>query len=394
MVGREGETDRQMGRQSYSKCESMVSPSLYLFNSLSNPPPPFPCLFPSFSSADLRRNLVRELKRYTRKAKPTGKLLGSGTYGSVMELTSAGETVAGKVFRISSSYTHQKDIVRICGEVILMIQLRHPNIVQCKGVCFLVDQHLPVLLMEWLMTNLHTYLLDPTNSNLPLHRIVPILHGVSSGLASLHNQRPAVIHRDLTGKNILLDSELTAKITDFGNSRIVDLDAEATPETFTSLPGTLEYMPPEAQSGNLEYTISLDVFSFGHLSLFTIIQSPVYPLLPPSYTDAEGLHVCSEVKRREEYLDKAEQLLGGKHSLIVLMKQCLHNNPVLRPHTAELVTRLQDISGTVWYWNLTVSYPLTHTHTLKSCNRVFFFIMQVINPQSPPVTPEPRKQRV
>ena len=170
-------------------------------------------------SSYLRRTLVQQLKTYTRKAKPTGKLLGSGTYGSVMELSLAGEAVAGKLFKASSSYTHQQAIVsRLCAELILMIQFQHPNIVECKGVCFLVDQYLPVLLMEMLTTNLHSFLLDPTNSDLPVWRKVSILHDVTSGLAYLHSQTPAVIHRDLTGKNVLLDSKQRAKIADFGNS--------------------------------------------------------------------------------------------------------------------------------------------------------------------------------
>ena len=127
----------------------------------------------------------------------------------------------------------------------------------------------------------------------------------------------------------------------------MDLDPETTPETFTALPGTRDYMPPEAEGGSTKYDPSLDVFSFGHLSLFTIIQSPVYPLLPSTYPDDEGLHARSEVKRREQYLEKAEELLGEEHSLVVLVKQCLHNYPARRPQTAELVTRLQDTSDTL-----------------------------------------------
>ena len=298
------------------------------------PPPP----------ADLRRALVRQLKPYTRKATPTGVVLGSGTYGSVIELTSARETVAGKVFRMSSTVRLQAIANRVCGELIMMTQLHHPNIVQCKGVSLLVDQPLPVLLMERLMSSLHAYLLHPDNSNLPVERKVSILHDTASGLDYLHNHTPAIIHRDLTAKNVLLDSELRAKIGDFGNSRIMDLDPDSSPETLTSLPGTLEYMPPEAQGGRVTYDPSLDVFSFGHLSLFTITQSPVY-LLPPTYHDESTSELCarSEVKRRTQFVEAAEQLLSENQSLVALIKQCLHNSPAQRPRTGELLTRLQEM---------------------------------------------------
>ena len=296
----------------------------------------------SFLTADLRK----ALKPHTRKAKPTGIELGSGAYGTVIELRSAGEIVAGKVFKTSSTIDHPL-MNRLREELDLMVTAHHSNIVQCKGVCFLRNKTMPVLLMERMMSSLHAYLLDPIRSNLVLERKVSILLDVASGLVYLHSRIPAIIHRDLTAKNVLLDSELKAKIADFGNARIIDLDPETTPETFTSLPGTRDYMPPEAEGVSTKYDPSLDVFSFGHLTLFTIIQSPVHPLLPSTYTDAEGLHARSEVKRRQQYLDKAEQLLGEEHSLVVLVKQCLHNYPAQRPQTAELVTRLQGILGTL-----------------------------------------------
>ena len=105
------------------------------------------------------------------------------------------------------------------------------------------------------------------------------------------------------------------------------------------------------------------VFSFGHLSLFTIIQSPVHPLLPSAYTDDEGLHARSEVKRREQYLKKAEQLLGEEHSLVALVRQCLHNYPAQRPQTADLVTRLEGILGTLgWSGGMSSSQPAGQQH--------------------------------
>ena len=308
---------------------------------------------------------MEQLKPYTSRAKPTGTVLGSGTYGKVIELISARESVAGKIFKYSNAALQQGKVNEICGEVIMMLQLQHTNIVQCKGVSLLVDQPLPVLLMERLKTSLHDYLLHQDHSNLPMERKVSILLDTASGLEYLHSRTPAIIHRDLTAKNVLLDSELRAKITDFGNSRIMDLDPESTPETLTSLPGTLEYMPPEALGSNTSYDPSLDVFSFGHLSLFTITQTLVQPLLPPSYTDITTGKLCarSEVKRREKSVRSAEQLLSEIPSLVAVIKQCLHNNPAQRPRTAELITRLSEIITS----DIKFSFSSFHCSLCKPC---------------------------
>ena len=310
---------------------------------------------------------MRQLKPCLRKAKPTGTVLGSGTYGSVIELISAKETVAGKVFRMSSTVRLQAIADRMCEELIMMTQLHHPNIIQCKGMSLLVDQPLPVLLMERLMSSLHAYLLHPDNSNLPIEKRVSILLDTASGLDYLHSHTPAIIHRDLTAKNVLLDSELKAKIADFGNSRIMDLDPDCSPETTASLPGTLEYMPPEAVGGSVTHDPSLDVFSFGHLALFTITQTPVQPLLPPNYTDSTGkLCARSEVERREQFVEKTEQLLSENQSLMVMIKQCLHNNPAQRPCTGELVLELQEMI-TSGEWNL-------HSFSLDVSLHVHYYI--------------------
>ena len=285
--------------------------------------------------------LQSQLKAYTKKARRTGNILGTGAYGSVVELKSAGEIVAGKIFRISSAMQLQAVLKTVRAEVIMMTQLHHPNIVQYKGVTFIPQLRLPILLMERMMTSLHDYILSPDNFNLPMKRKVLFLLDTARGLDYLHSHTPAIIHRDLTAKNVLLDSQLRAKISDFGNSRIVDLDPNATPQTMSTKQGTLEYMPPETMGGRAANDSSLDVFSFGHLSLFTLIQQQIQPLLPPTYPDSSGiLNARSELMRREEFMDKAENLMSDSH-LLKLIKQCLHNHPAQRPKTGELVTKLK-----------------------------------------------------
>ena len=152
----------------------------------------------------------------------------------------------------------------------LMSDLRHPNITQFLGICFFPDCQFPVLVMERLSGNLDDLL--ETVPNIPLVLKRSILADVAQGLLYLHKHNPQIIHRDPTAKNVLLTSAFMAKITDFGNSRIVNLQPGQLARTLSQLPGTLVYMPPEALSPSARYGPSLDIFSFGHLALFALNQ--------------------------------------------------------------------------------------------------------------------------
>ena len=153
----------------------------------------------------------------------------------------------------------------------LMSKLNSPYITRFHGVCFFSDLRLPVLVMERLDRNLHD-LLEQGNSNLSLELKLSIISNVANGLIYLHANNPVIIHRDLTAMNILLTESLVAKISDFGSSRIVNLQPGQLARTLSRLPGTLVYMPPEAVSASSHYGPSLDVFSFGHLALFVLLQ--------------------------------------------------------------------------------------------------------------------------
>ena len=281
--------------------------------------------------------MLNQLRPKTKQAIPTGTVLGSGAYGSVIELRCEGKIVAGKIFR-TLSVDHTTAVQkRIKDELNIMMKVNHPNIVQTMGVCFLSDEPLPVLLMERMEYNLHSYLVDPKHSSLPVWTKLSILCDIANGLTCLHNHKPPIIHRDLTANNVLLDSKATAKIADFGNSQISQTFMIL--GTLTSYPQSLEYNPQE------DCSPSLDVFQFGDLALFTTVQTPVRPLLEPTYTDGRTkvLQARSEVERRQPSLDKAEELLSGNHSLLELIKQCLHNNPEERPHTEKLFKTLQEM---------------------------------------------------
>ena len=227
------------------------------------------------------------------------------------------------------------------SELKILCSLRHPNIVHYEGVCDLPDSKLPALVMEQLPMNLHDFFLDYSHKTLPLKPKFSILHDVASGMAYLHNHKPVVIHCDLTAKNILLSNNIVAKISDFGNSRFVDSDP-AEVQITAHVPGTIVYMPPEASSNPARFNCKLDVFSFGHLALFTVTQVFPCDLLPATFCDDDdAIHARTEVERRQKYIVLLEQQLQKDHELVKLIRQCLDNRPRMRPTAADIETKMQ-----------------------------------------------------
>ena len=153
-------------------------------------------------------------------------------------------------------------------------------------VSFPTANLLPVLLMERFDGSLDE-LLEPV-PNIPLALKQSILEDVSRGLRVYlqHKHTPQIIHRDVTAKNVLLTSSLVAKITDFGNSHIVNLQPGQLARTHSRLPGTLVYIPPEALEASSRYGPSLDIFSFGHLALFIRLQVGRHSICWPWFLDS------------------------------------------------------------------------------------------------------------
>ena len=152
----------------------------------------------------------------------------------------------------------------------VMAEMRHPHVVQFLGLCYLEESALPVLVMEKLDQSLD-HLLE-TEPNLSLNLKLSLLTDVAWGLLYLHTHNPPVVHRDLSARNVLLTSAMVAKISDLGNARIVNLLPGHLARTLTCVPGTLTYMPPESFDEHSQYSPQLDIFSFGHLALYTLTQ--------------------------------------------------------------------------------------------------------------------------
>ncbi len=183
----------------------------------------------------------------------------------------------------------QETVKRYQRECELMASLRHPNITQFLGLCFLDRSELPLLVMQRLVMNVDDLL--ECAPNIPFPVKISILTDTGSGLVYLHSRGPPIVHRDLTARNILLTSALTAKITDMGNSRMVTLKPTQLVQTLSKNPGTTVYMPPEALSENHRYGPSLDVFSFGHLAIFVLTQVNILSALIKQLLGKKSQHL-------------------------------------------------------------------------------------------------------
>ena len=225
---------------------------------------------------------------------------------------------------------------RFAEECRLLSQMRHPNVVQFIGVYFESQVATPILVMEFLPTNLSSCIDE--YGILPKEINYSILHDVSLGLSYLHNQTPPIIHRDLSANNVLLTSNMTAKISDLGVARIVNL----TPlqmSRMTETPGTPSYMPPEVMVADPRYDTSVDIFSYGIMMIHVFSGKWPHPKIGQTRTEANGRLVpVSEAERREEYLRD----IGQYHLLMDLILTCVNNHPPQRGNASEIVQRLKD----------------------------------------------------
>ena len=202
-------------------------------------------------------------------ARPTGTQLGSCAYGSVVEVEVNGVICVGKTIHETIHEILKSIPQKFIGECQLMSTLRHPHLVQFFGVCFSPHSTLPVLVMERLLTDLDRLL--ACNPDIPLSMKRSVLTDVARGLVYLHNRNPPVIHMDLTARHIFLNSAMVAKIGGLGSACTVNIQSQLAenPDIYS---GTMVYLPPEALESNPMCGTSVDSFSFGHMSLFTITQ--------------------------------------------------------------------------------------------------------------------------
>lgn len=268
-----------------------------------------------------------------------------GSYGMVYRLENRGVTYAGKIPIVKENVDAQHLVAIHYNECRILSKLNHQNIVRFMGICFpSTISPYPVLVMELLLGSLDEILDDI--QDIDFSTKVSILLDVANGLEYLHYQNPPIIHRDLCAQNILLNRDTEAKIADFGTARVLDIQQDQLHQPMSpGVPGTQPYMPPEAFIPNPEYGCPLDIFSFGHLSLYVAIQQAPENLLPAEIHN-------TEVLRRTQYVDILFDTFGDNHPLTELIWDCLDNDPSLRPTAEDARKALQVIFTPGPYTNL------------------------------------------
>ena len=259
----------------------------------------------------------------------TGTVLGRGFYAQVVEVKHEDNLYAAKIYHNQD----EKDFFKVFSkELHIYTQIRHPNIVSCYGLCKLQDNNTGVIVMEKMDTSLHKFLQQGHIA--PAYKF-RILRDILKGLNYLHQKQ--IIHRDLTVTNVLLDSNYVAKISDFGNSRVIPPSRAL----MTSKPGTLLYMPPEAQEQGHDYDTKIDIFSFGHLLLYVLNQKePRVKKATYKCGHPPKLVGRTELERRDESIHQMKQQLHGgeSHPLYLIVSQCLDDEPDKRQTCQEILS--------------------------------------------------------
>ena len=216
-----------------------------------------------------------------------------------------------------------------------------------------VDSTIPVMIMELMDESLYDYI-----NKLPMAKNAwmkkgSILPDVAEGLSYLHAQKPSVVHRDLSPKNILLKAGKgevpVAKISDLGVAKIIKADSRRTQSVLTKAPGTQDFMPPECLEDGPVYGIPLDVFSYGGIVLFVATHKWPTPIAQVTRNPVTKQYVVrSEVERRQKYIDEMAECGEG---LKPLVESCLSNDPSERP-TMPAVSKQLKVS----VYNMSMDY--------------------------------------
>ncbi|KAF8030281.1 hypothetical protein BT93_E2661 [Corymbia citriodora subsp. variegata] len=256
--------------------------------------------------------------------------IGEGGSGRVYRaLLPTGHSLAIKKIRSSEGDEIEQITASFINEIRLLTAIRQRNIVKFYGFCSSGPHKF--LVYDLIERGSLASILNDNGKAARLYwrRRVEIVRDIARALCYMHNDcMPPIIHRDVSSRNILLNREGEAFLSDFGISRILKPNSS----NWTAVAGTCGYVAPE-----LAYTMSLtekcDVYSFGVLTLEVMMGK--HP--------AELSSLCSEQSMElEDLLDArlpppADRITMNEVKEIVKQAcSCIDVDPNRRPTMREV----------------------------------------------------------
>lgn len=257
------------------------------------------------------------------------KVIGAGEFGEVYKGTlkaSGKKEVPVAIKTLKAGYT-EKQRVDFLSEASIMGQFSHHNIIRLEGV---VSKYKPMMIITEYMENgaLDKFLREK-DGEFNVLQLVGMLRGIAAGMKYLANMN--YVHRDLAARNILVNSNLVCKVSDFGLSRVLEDDPEA---TYTTSGGKIpiRWTAPEAISYR-KFTSSSDVWSYGIVmwEVMTYGERPYWEL-----SNHEVMKAINDGFRLPTPMDCPS-------AIYQLMMQCWQQERARRPKFADIVSILDKL---------------------------------------------------
>lgn len=172
--------------------------------------------------------------------------------------------------KIFDAFQHATDAQRTYREIEILRQTEHPNIIKLFDTIRADNSKDVYLLFEFMEADLHNVISEGILKDVHIRFII---YQLAKALKYLHTG--SIIHRDLKPSNILVNSNCTIKLCDFGLVRSL-INSKDTNAVLTEGVATRWYRAPEVLLGSKSYSTPADIWSFGCIVYEILAQKPLF----------------------------------------------------------------------------------------------------------------------